>query len=509
MIALALGLLLAATPVDKDSASGMEQQAARHVLREFERVGRRAPTRDEPLTAAARRLARGALQEYTTGAPDLFTLTAAVSDAGAADPSPYSLVIRSWVPRHAVETFLARKDFHQEPATHFGVGVAVQGQRAALVLLLAERKATLQDFPRELSKAGEGRGLCGELASHLRQAQVFVTRPNGKVENVPLTREQGSQFCARPVFDAPGAYTVEVVGSGRGGPEVASLFLVQVGPGARGRGEREPERVAEPTSVPAARQEILERINALRRAHGLGPMEREETLEKVAQAYSERMAREGFFAHVAPDGSTLRSRLPQDGPAYRTAGENLGMAAGPLAAHFGIEHSPGHRKNLLEPRFNHAGIGIAFQKVEGRDQAIVTEVYSVGAPTASSPDATPLDEAYRTLAQHRALRKLPPLERSEVLEQIAFKLVKRAMELDRPSPKLPDFPVHERVFAVLPDAKTATVDFYVVSDPYALPDARALSEATNNRFGIGLLRGDSPTFGRNQYWVAVIYAAVR
>ncbi len=486
---------------------GGEPPGLAGLLREFERVGRRAPTQDEALTTAARRLARGALQEYTGGAPDLLTLTAAVSDAGGADPSPYSVVIRSWVPRHAVETFLVRKDFNQEPASHFGVGVAVEGQRAALVLLLAERKATLRDFPRTLPQAGEGRSLCGELAPHLREAQVFVTRPDGKVENVPLARQEGSKFCARPVFEAPGAYTVEVVGSGRGGPEVASLFLVQVGP--PGRGARETESLPEPTSVPEARERILERINALRRAHGLEAMTRDETLEKVAQAYSERMAREGFFAHVAPDGSTLRSRLPQDGPAYRTAGENLGMAPGPLAAHFGIEHSPGHRKNLLEPRFQHAGIGIAFQKVEGRDMAIVTEVYTVGAPTVSSPNATPLDEAYRTLAQHRSLRKLPPLERSEVLEQIAFKLVKRAMELDRPSPKLPEYPVHERVFAVLPDAKTATVDFYVVSDPYALPDARALGEATNNRVGIGLLRGDSPTFGRNQYWVAVIYASVR
>jgi hypothetical protein len=69
--------------------------------------------------------------------------------------------------------------------------------------------------------------------------------------------------------------------------------------------------------------------------------------------------------------------------------------------------------------------------------------------------------------------------------------------------------VHERVFAVLPDARTATVDFYVVSDPYALPDSRSLGEAMNNRVGIGLLRADSPTFGRNQLWVAVIYASVR
>jgi uncharacterized protein YkwD len=507
MIALSLGLLLATAAIPDESPAGMEKEAALHVLREFERVGRRAPTPDEALTRAARRLAREALTDFTTGAPDLLTLTSAVSDSGAADPSPYSVVIRAAAPRPTVDAFTARQDFNAEPATHYGLGVVTQAGRTALVMLMTERKAALQAFPRTFSKAGEARVLCGELGTPLRRAQVFITRPDGKVEPVPLTREDGPRFCVRLAFDFPGGYTVEVVGNGRGGPEVTSLFLVDVGPQARQRGEREAE--IEPTSVPEARARILERINALRRAHGLSELTRDETIEQVAQAYSERMAREGFFAHVAPDGSTLRTRLPQDGPAYRSAGENLGMAAGPLSAHFGIEHSPGHRKNLLEARFNHAGIGIAFQKVEGRQVAIVTEVFTVSAPTASSPDARPIDEAYKTLAQHRSLRKMPPLERSEVLEQIAMKLVKRAHELDKPSPKLPEFPVHERVFAVLPDARTATVDFYVVSDPYAIPDSRSLGEPTNNRVGIGLLRGDSPTFGRNQYWVAVIYASVR
>lgn len=507
MIALALGLLLAAAPAQDVSGPGMEQEAEAHVLREFERVGRRAPTRDEALTQAARRLAREGFTAFPNSAPDLFSLTAAVSDAGGADPSPSSIVIRAYVPRHAVETFLARKDFSQEPATHFGVGIEVRGERANLVLLLAERKAALQAFPRTFAKAGESRMLCGEFTDALGKAQFFVTRPDGKVEPVPLAREDGPKFCARLSFEAAGSYTVEVVGTGRAGPEVASLFLVDVGARARQRGEREP--LEDTASVPEARQRILERINALRRANGLPAMTRDETLEGVAQAYSERMAREGFFGHVSPEGGTLRQRLPQDGTAYGTAGENLGLAPGPLAAHFGIEHSPGHRKNLLEPRFNRAGIGIALQKREGREEVIVTEVYTVASPTPGAAHAPPLDEAYRTLAQHRALRKMPPLERSEVLEQLAFKLAKRAKELDRPSPKLPEFPVHERVFAALPDARTATVDFYVVSDPDALPDSRSLGEPTNKLVGIGLLRGDSPKYGPNQFWVAVIYAAVR
>ncbi|XXF75014.1 CAP domain-containing protein [Myxococcaceae bacterium GXIMD 01537] len=511
MIALALSLLLATAPEAEEkhvpldtSVPAMEQRATRYVLREFERVGRRAPRRDAVLDTAARRLAKEALTTTPIGAPDVLALMEAVSDAGGVDPSPTSIVIRAAGPLLAADTLGTRRDFSRDPITHFGVGIVAREERTALVVLLSERKATIQSFPRVLA-APETRTLCGDLVDSLERAQVVVTRPNGKVVKEPLVRDNGSNFCARPAFSSPGRYTVEVVGNGDGGPEVAAMFLVDVGGRAPAPVR---EALVEPATVEEARKKILERINTLRREQDLPPLAMDATLERVAQAYSERMAREGFFAHVAPDGTSLRNRMPEHGAAYFNAGENLGMAPGPLAAHFGIEHSPGHRKNLLEPRYGSVGIGIAYKQVDGKDVALLTEVFAIFAPTPTSK-GTPLEEAYLTLAQHRSLKKLPPLERSEVLEQLAFKLAKNALERNAPSAKDAGFPVHERVFAVFPDARTATVDFYVVSDPYALPDSRSLATATNSRIGVGIIKGDSPTYGRNQYWVAVIYAAMR
>ncbi|XXF75013.1 CAP domain-containing protein [Myxococcaceae bacterium GXIMD 01537] len=388
MIPLALGLVLALSPLvdGQPSVDEMEQRAARHLADEFQKAGRPAPRRDGVLDIAARRLAREALTDFTTGAPDLLTLTAAVSDAGAADPSPTSLLLRASEPQHALDLFFARARLGREPATHFGVGAVDVGDRVALLLLLAERKATLQPFARTLPQPGERRRLCGHLAPPLTDAEVYLTRPGGQVEAVPVLRESATRFCASLPFDAPGRSTVEVVGTAQGGPEVAALLLVDVG-GKASAGER--EALIEPTTVEDSRARILERINALRGAHGLAALTRDETLEQVAQAYSERMAREDFFAHVAPDGSTLRSRLPKDNPAYRAAGENLSMAAGPLAAHFGIEHSPGHRKNLLEPAFRLVGIGVAFKQVEGRDRAVLTELFTF------TPPPSPQEHPYR------------------------------------------------------------------------------------------------------------------
>lgn len=504
MLALTLTALLATGALTPES---MEQQAAQHVLREFERVGRRAPTQDPGLTQAARRLAREALgPQLPTGAPDLHSLTLAISDSGGADPNPRSLVIRAWAHAHAIETFLARKDFSADPATHFGVGVVTAGKRAALILLLTERKAELQRFPRNLPRPSATQVLCGELLPPLSGADVYVTQPEGDVARVPLTREAGPRFCSRLRFPKAGGYTVEVIGRAAKGPEVAALFLVDVG-GPSQRGGAEP--VSEPTTVEEARQAILARINSLRRAHNLVPLSPDAALDKVAQDYSERMAREGFFAHVAPDGSDLRGRLAAAGPAYRSAGENLGMAPGPLAAHFGIEHSPGHRKNLLAPQFTHAGIGVAFQKLEGQQrQAIVTEVFSASTLPRT---ADALTEAYKALDAKRKQFKLPPLRRDPALEQIAMDHVRKALEQDKPQANLPGSNVHERVFNNhrLRNVRSAAVDFYVAEDPTTAPESKSLLDARNSQVGVGVVRGDSRTFGKDRYWVVVIYTTPR
>jgi uncharacterized protein YkwD len=505
MLALALSALLAATPL---TTGAMEQQSQRHILQEYERVGRRAPQVDATLSQAARTLARAALDDSPSGAVELIALTQALSDAGGADPSPRSYVIRAWARDHALGTLLDRKDFNQEPASHVGVGVAVDGERAAIVVLLAQRKATLQRFPRSFDKPGGGQSLCGELVPPLRWTEVYVTRPDGSVERPPLTRESGPSFCTRLLFPTEGRYTVELIGRGEKGPEVAALFLVDVG-ASRQQGKH--ERVVEPTTVEEARVAVLARINALRRAHGAQELSFDDTLNQVAQAYSERMAREGFFAHVAPDGSDLRGRLAAaSAQRYRIAGENLGLASGPLAAHFGIEHSPGHRSNLLGSQFTHAGIGVAFQKVDGRDQVLLTEVFSsTGATAAVSEPVDPLHEAYQTLAGHRAARGLPPLERNPVLERIALDHARRALALDQPKVQLPGSKVHDRVFSTLEEAKSASVDFYVAESPALLPDSKSLGDRKNTAVGVGVVRGDSRTYGQGQYWMVVIYAATR
>jgi uncharacterized protein YkwD len=123
-----------------------------------------------------------------------------------------------------------------------------------------------------------------------------------------------------------------------------------------------------------AQRAIVERINAVRAIYGVPPLEADPALNGVAQSYAERMGKENFFAHVGPDGSDLQSRLQRAGYPYRAAAENLGLAGGPIAAHFSIERSPGHRRNLIEGAYTRVGVGVAFVNRSGGAQVLVTEV---------------------------------------------------------------------------------------------------------------------------------------
>lgn len=494
------------TQLSSATAEQLESSARRQVALEYERVGRRTPVRDDALSEAARHLARHALESNAKQAAALVPTTEAISRTGGWDPSPRILILKGTPADEPLHALGKRTDLPSEPATHVGVGVVVQGRGAALVILLSQRRVQLEAFARTYPSPPPPRELCGTLEPGLGAPEVVVTRPNGKVDRVAITKVSGSRFCARVPLPTQGRHTVEVLARGPNGPEVAALFFTQVGaPEAIASADADADE--EPSGVELSRVRVVERINALRREHGLQPVTLDPEVTKVAQAYSDQMAKERFFAHVAPDGTSVGKRLRQAGYAYRGAGENLGLAKGPLAAHAGIEHSPGHRKNLLEPAWSRVGIGIATRPgASGDPQTVLTEI--LVDPITHSAD--PVAEAYAAIAKARASRKLPKLERNDRLEALAREQAQLALSQEDPKAELPGAKIHDRVFDALDDASSASVDFFIADSP-ALIDAatRAALKAEHAWVGIGAVRGSTQRFGRDKYWVVVVYAARR
>lgn len=114
---------------------------------------------------------------------------------------------------------------------------------------------------------------------------------------------------------------------------------------------------------------VFEMTNQLRRAKGLAPLSKDDELRNVARAYSDDMLVRRFFDHTTPDGVTFDERIADRyRHRVRLIGENIWYAYGynlskihQIAKEIVDDwmSSPGHRENILDPRFTHLGVGVS------------------------------------------------------------------------------------------------------------------------------------------------------
>ena len=122
--------------------------------------------------------------------------------------------------------------------------------------------------------------------------------------------------------------------------------------------------------LPAEEQSFLDRTNALRSSVGVRPLQEHGTLTAKAEAWANYMARTGRLEH-----SNLAADLP--GVQWMALGENVGYSSRtsdtPLTIHNAFVASPGHKRNLVDSRFTHMGIGVA---TDGAGRVWVAEVFA-------------------------------------------------------------------------------------------------------------------------------------
>ena len=111
--------------------------------------------------------------------------------------------------------------------------------------------------------------------------------------------------------------------------------------------------------VPSAEDQLLGLINAVRESRHLAPLTMSGVLRTVARYHSRDMAVNGYIGHGAANGESFLARLAQAVSRGRRVGENVAAGVDVERIHSAFVHSPGHLKNLLNPRFTQVGIGVA------------------------------------------------------------------------------------------------------------------------------------------------------
>ncbi len=110
--------------------------------------------------------------------------------------------------------------------------------------------------------------------------------------------------------------------------------------------------------VPAAAEQLLALGNQSRGEEGAGPLKWDRALAEAAMRHCQLMVQEGAISHRFGGEPDLLERTSTAGAHFSLIEENVAVGPYPGSIHDGWMHSPGHRKNLLNPDVDRVGIAV-------------------------------------------------------------------------------------------------------------------------------------------------------
>jgi uncharacterized protein YkwD len=155
-------------------------------------------------------------------------------------------------------------------------------------------------------------------------------------------------------------------------------------PAAAPAGKSAPQRSRARTAMAVLEDSIIDRMNQVRRSHGLRPLRANTKLRAASLFHSRDMGRRGYFEHDSISGTAFWRRIerfyPSRGFRSWTVGENLLWGTDTYDAAFAVRewmNSPPHRENILSRDWREVGIGAVYfanagGEYRGRRVTIVT-----------------------------------------------------------------------------------------------------------------------------------------
>jgi len=361
--ALTLGLSLSAAVAAERTKAAARADAPRPAALELEGLlvahGYSRPSRLAVLDRAA-----SALAEAVAGRPGEPTPEAAadvldhlLTVQGVSDAQVFPLSVRHVrfgdFAAH-LPALLGRLD-RTKPPTHYGLASFVRNGAMTTAALLVHRGLEL-DAP--LQRVGEPEGVIpvrGALARGYFRPRVLVAPPNGgRVRERPAWTHERRVDVTVQLGDGVGVYGVEVVADSQYGPVVLNNHQVYVG-------VTPPDwatlRLEPPAPDDAPEALLLRWMQAQRLAVGAPSLRVWPDLAHVAHDWAAELEAQRALVHATAEAGTLTTRLKARGLRFTQAGENLASATTPRQALAAMLASPGHKRNLLDPRWTHIGVG--------------------------------------------------------------------------------------------------------------------------------------------------------
>jgi len=158
------------------------------------------------------------------------------------------------------------------------------------------------------------------------------------------------------------------------------------------------------TSTTEMERQIFEWTNQERAKVNAPPLTWDNRLAIAARLHSDEMAKQKNLTHQLPGEAKFTERLSLQGARFSAAAENVGFGDEAETLQSGWMHSPGHRTNLLNPRYTQMGVGI----VRSGNQLWATEDFATGIARLSSEDFEQAVE--KQIASLRKKQGLPAMQ---------------------------------------------------------------------------------------------------
>lgn len=217
----------------------------------------------------------------------------------------------------------------------------------------------------------------------------------------------------------------------------------------------------------------------------MSKLEWNDQLAQAAREHSRLLAANRTLSHQFASEAPLTARLAAAGARFTSAAENVATAASPDEAHAALMHSPGHRANIMDPRYNAAGVGV----VEVQGHLFVTQDFATAIHAYTEAEFR--DTFMASFNRARKAKGMAALD-----ARADSSLRSAACSTNGES---------QSVLAGL--AAPAEVLTFTLSEPEKLPDSLMKYVETSRwrRMGVGVCYRPNQTYGNANFWVVVAF----
>lgn len=114
----------------------------------------------------------------------------------------------------------------------------------------------------------------------------------------------------------------------------------------------------QPLQMNDSEHQLFASLNHERASQSLPPLRWDEALFKAARQHALRMSNLNMLEHQLTGELGLADRLAEAGARFSAIAENIAIGPNAPTIHAGWMGSPGHRKNILDPRLTSVGIAV-------------------------------------------------------------------------------------------------------------------------------------------------------